>query len=217
MTQREHGEFNAQQVRQLLAPIHPSRVVASDGKGNAHVAQQDITAHLIRVFGFGGFDTDVVSLDLLFEHNRPDQNGKPSQRWNVGYRAVVRLTVRDEHGREVCHYEDGSTGVGENLKLGEAHDLALKSALSLAKKRCAVNLGDQYGLSLYNKGQRTALVIGTLVQPLDPTEDGVHADVQDGVPQQEVDGATEDAPQRLEGPTEQRRVTAADLKRGDDK
>lgn len=206
------GEFSARQVRQLLQPIHPRRVVGDDGKGNAHVAQQDITAHLIRVFGFGHFDTEVVELSLLFEHNRADNAGKPSRRWDVGYRATVRLTVRDEHGYEVCHYEDGSTGVGENLKLGDAHDLAMKSALSLAKKRCAVNLGDQFGLSLYNKGQRTALVIATLVEPTDDdTANG--ADVQGGVPQQEVDGHREDAPPTREQQPD-RRVSASEITGG---
>jgi hypothetical protein len=76
----------------------------------------------------------------------------------------MRLTIRDEHGKEVCHYEDGSTATAQNQTLGDAHDLAMKSAISLAKKRAAINLGDQFGLSLYNKGQMSALVKGTLVR-----------------------------------------------------
>ena len=34
--------------------------------------------------------------------------------------------------------------------VGAAHDLAMKSAISQALKRCAANLGDQFGLSLYS-------------------------------------------------------------------
>ena len=57
----------------------------------------------------------------------------------------------------------------------------MKSALSLAKKRAAIPLGDQFGLSLYNKGQTSALVRGSLVIP-----EGVESerDVQEGVEKQ---------------------------------
>jgi recombination DNA repair RAD52 pathway protein len=156
--------FDSRQVAQLLAPIN-SRRVLKDGKGHAHVSQQDITAHLIRVFGFGSFDTKVTSVECVFEDPRCNDKGEPTGRWDVCYRAMVLLTVRDPHGVEVCHYEDGSTATAQNQTRGDAHDLAYKSALSLAKKRAAINLGDQFGLSLYNKGQMAALVINTLVRP----------------------------------------------------
>ncbi|MGX6513286.1 Rad52/Rad22 family DNA repair protein [Rhodococcus sp. SJ-2] len=182
--------FTADQIEQLLQPIRNERVLA-DGKGNAHVSQQDITAHLTRVFGFGNWDTDLLTCDLVFEEPSLDKRtSKPStSRYDVCYRATVRLTVKDPDGNEVCHYEDGSTGTAQNQKRGDAHDLAMKSAISLSLKRCAKSLGDQFGLSLYNKGQRTALVKGTLVRP------GVEApkDVQDGVEQQVSLGTDETA------------------------
>lgn len=176
--------FTPEQVDQLLQPINPSRVLA-DGKGNAHVSQQDVTAHLIRVFGFGNWDTELLSCDVVFEDPR---DGKG--RFDVCYRATVRLTIKDSEGNEVCHYEDGSTGTAQNQKRGDAHDLAMKSAISLALKRCAKSLGDQFGLSLYNKGQRAALVRGTIVHP---RGDEAPKDVQDGVPQQVSLGVDETA------------------------
>lgn len=175
--------FNAKQVEQLLRPIHPSRVL-KDGKKNNHVSQQDVTAHLIRVFGFGNFDTEVLRDELVFEDARTDNSGKPTGRYDVCYRAKVRLTVRNAEGDVVCRYEDGSTGTAQNQSRGDAHDLALKSAISTATKRAAKNLGDQFGLSLYNKGQMDALVRGTLVGAT--VEDD--KDMQDGVPQQLSDG-----------------------------
>lgn len=172
--------FTRQQVEQLLRPINRNRVL-QDGKGHSHVSQQDVTAHLIRMFGFGSFDTDVVTVECVFEHPRTDQNGKATGRWDCCYRALLRLTIKDQDGREICHYEDGSTATAQNQTRGDAHDLAYKSALSLAKKRAAINLGDQFGLSLYNRGQLTALVMGTLVMPDGETAE---QDVQEGVPQQ---------------------------------
>lgn len=176
--------FNPKQTLQLLQPIHKSRVLL-DGKNHPHVSQQDITAHLIRIFGFGNFDTDILETTCVFEQQRSDDKGMPNNRWDVCYRAKVRLTIRDEHGNEVCHYEDGSTATAQNQTRGDAHDGAFKSALSLAKKRAAVYLGDQFGLSLYNKGQMTALVKGTLVLPAveeDKEEDDT--DVQADIEQQ---------------------------------
>lgn len=175
--------FNDMQTRQLLQPIRSSRVL-KDGKGHPHVSQQDITAHLIRVFGFGNFDTEVLNVECVFEEERADKvTGKMTGRWDVCYRALLRLTVKDGKGLPVCHYDGGATATAQNQSHGDAHDLAYKSALSLSLKRASINLGDQFGLSLYNKGQMTALVRGTLVMPPDPTEEKAD-DVQDGVEQQ---------------------------------
>jgi recombination DNA repair RAD52 pathway protein len=187
--------FNAQQTLQLLQPIHQSRVVL-DGKGHPHVSQQDITAHLIRIFGFGNFDLDIIETRCLFETNAIDkQTNEPKpDRFDVCYLAKVRLTIRNAEGDIVCHYEDGSTATAQNQTRGDAHDLAFKSALSLAKKRAAVYLGDQFGLSLYNKGQMRALVKGTLVLPAveeDADEDQI--DVQDDIEQQVSLGDREEA------------------------
>lgn len=183
--------FNAQQTLQLLQAIHPSRVLL-DGKNHPHVSQQDITAHLIRIFGFGNFDTDILETACVFEQQRSDDKGMPNNRWDVCYRAKVRLTIRDADGNEVCHYEDGSTATAQNQARGDAHDGAFKSALSLAKKRAAVYLGDQFGLSLYNKGQMNALVKGTLVlPPVEEDADEEPIDVQDDIEQQVSLGESE--------------------------
>lgn len=169
--------FSKEQIQQLLKPINTKRVLA-DGKGHSHVSQQDITAHLIRMFGFGGFDTEVLNVECVFEDERV-KDGKPTGRFDVCYRALLRLTVRDTDGKVVCQYEDGSTATAQNQTRGDGHDLAYKSAISLAKKRAAINLGDQFGLSLYNKGQTSALVMRTLVGADVDAED-----LQDGVEQQ---------------------------------
>lgn len=172
--------FTRAQVDQLLQPIHTNRVLR-DGKGHSHVSQQDVLAHLNRVFGFGNWDIQVLNVELVFETERRLKDGAPTGRWDVCYRAMARLTVRDPEGREICHYEDGSTATAQNQTRGDGHDLAYKSAISLSKKRAAIHLGDQFGLSLYNKGQTKALVIGTLVLP---EGDVAAADVQADVPEQ---------------------------------
>ena len=190
--------FAADQVAQLLKPINGARVL-SDGKGHAHVSQQDILAHLIRVFGFGNFDIEVMEADCIFEQERADANGVGTGRYDVCYRALVRLTIRDRAGQKVCQYENGSTATAQNQSRGDAHDLAYKSSISLSVKRAAIALGDQFGLSLYNKGQRTALVRG--VVGLGATATGT--DVQEGIEQQVALGHDEtDVPLTFGEPTD---------------
>ena len=172
------GAFAPEQVKQLLAPINPKRVLTA--QGHSHVSQQDITAHLIRMFGFGGFDIEVLDASLIFQTQRTnDKTGELLPKWDVCYRAMVRITVRNPDGVRVAVYENGSTATAQNQSHGDGHDLAYKSAISLSIKRAAIALGDQFGLSLYNKGQMTALVMKTLVGAEAPA-----GDVQDGVSQQ---------------------------------
>lgn len=178
MFETTRGKFSQAQVNQLLQPIRPNRVLQA--QGHSHVSQQDITAHLIRMFGFGNFDIEVMSIECIFEEPRANAQGELTGRWDVAYRALVRLSIRNEHGEPVAFYENGSTGDAQNQTRAGGHDLAYKSAISLSIKRAAIALGDQFGLSLYNKGQLDALVIRTIIGG----EDSLTGDVQDGVAQQ---------------------------------
>ncbi len=159
----DRGRLSADQVTVLLQPIRANRVYTAQGQ--SHVPAYDITAHLTRVFGFDGWDKEVVALDLVHEHVQGE--GKGARAW-VTYRCVLRLTVRDMNGLVVKVIEEAATGSAQNQPgVGDAHDFAVKNAVSYALKRCAKDLGDQFGLSLYNKGNRGALVGKTLVSRAD--------------------------------------------------
>lgn len=194
-----------QQVDALLRPIHPSRVL-QDNKGMAHVSQQDIRAHLTRIFGFAGWSDELLDLTLIREAPGKDKQGK-DKGWAVTYRATVRLTVRDPQGRSLASYDDVGTGTSPNLPtVGDAHDFACKVAVSMALKRAATNLGDGFGLSLYNKGQRSALVKGTLVVP---EGEGTHVeDVPEQVSMGHDDAGSVEEPER---PAERTRPTTPAL------
>ena len=151
-----------EQTAYLLQGIHPSRV-SRDPKGFAHVEAWEIRRTLIRVFGHGGWSTDLQDMTLVKE---VEQTAGDRSRWTVIYRATVVLTVRTADGRELCRYH--GTAIGEAVNqpsLPDAHDMALKSADSQALKRAAVNLGDQFGLSLYNDGATEPVVKRTLASP----------------------------------------------------
>lgn len=184
--------FTREQVEQLLRAINPKRVLQAEGQ--THVAQQDIRAHLTRIFGFDGWDKEILELRCVRDTaiTLPAKNGKPERQVPaVTYLCRMRLTVRDPSGTVAKVSEDVGTGTSPNLpSYGDAHDFAAKNAVSYALKRCATDLGDQFGLSLYNKGQTAALVGRTLVMPGDDTPAG---DVEADVPQQVSMGDSEDS------------------------
>ncbi|MEU9578786.1 Rad52/Rad22 family DNA repair protein [Streptomyces chilikensis] len=160
-TSHTQNRFSPYQLRMLHGGINGNRV--RNLRGMSHLEAWDVRRQLIRVFGFGGFSIDTVSLDLVSE--RESKTGERS-RWTIVYRAQVRLTLFTPDGRKLTHFEDAAAGDAVNQpSLGDAHDLAMKTAVSQALKRCAVNLGDQFGLSLYNNGSPEPVVVFSAAHP----------------------------------------------------
>ena len=148
------------QQEQLLKPINPTRV-GKDGKGFSHLEAWDVRAHLNRIFGFLNWSAELKSLELVFEQET-QRDGKA--RWSVCYRATVQLTVST--GYQFATYTEAAAGDSQNNpSRADAHDMAIKTAESQAFKRAAVNLGDQFGLSLYKDGTTSAVVRDTLIKP----------------------------------------------------
>ena len=144
------ADLTPQQIATLLAPINPTRV--QHLRGQSHVEAWDVRRWLNRIFGFGGWSDETMELVCVSE--REINPG----RWTVVYRAQTRLTVRTVDGRTISWWDDAAMGDSRNQpSLGDAHDMAMKTALSQALKRCAVNLGDAFGLSLYNDGSPKAV------------------------------------------------------------
>ncbi|MFF0630358.1 Rad52/Rad22 family DNA repair protein [Streptomyces sp. NPDC004296] len=151
-------DLTVEQVKTLLAPINPSRVQTL--RGQSHLEAWDVRRWLNRVFGFGGWSDETLELAPVAQ-----MEINPG-RWTVVYRAQVRLTVKTTDGRVLTAYDDAAMGDSRNQpSLGDAHDQAMKTALSQALKRCAHNLGDAFGLSLYNDGSRQAVGIWSAAHP----------------------------------------------------
>jgi hypothetical protein len=155
------------QVARLSKAIDPSHVESKQGL--SYMAQHEVRAELTRIFGYGNWDTQVESMDLLYETqlNQGDPqypakgNGKPY--WVVCYRASVRMNIRDYQGKHVASFLEYHAE--ENAPLpnrGEAHAMAITSVESYAMRRAAIGLGDRLGLGLYDGGKILPLVKGTL-------------------------------------------------------
>lgn len=183
--------FTPAQTEILLRGINASRIEKRKQAGMqlSYLSQADVRAHLIRIFGYGNFDLETLHTELAYEEH---DDGK----WRVGYRVTMRLTVRGVDGRH-CVYSETAVGSSSLPQRGEAHDMAMKTASSDAMKRCAINLGDQFGLSLYQQGQTAPLVKATLVLP-DAPESPVKAPVAAEQPQHaQEDTPADTAPENL--------------------
>ncbi|MFF9507317.1 Rad52/Rad22 family DNA repair protein [Streptomyces sp. NPDC014724] len=162
------ADLAVEQVKTLLAPINPSRV--QNLRGQSHLEAWDVRRWLNRVFGFCGWSDETLELACV------SQVEINPGRWTVVYRAQVRLAVKTLDGRVISTWDDAAMGDGINQKsLGDAHDQAMKTALSQALKRCAVNLGDQFGLSLYNDGSRAAVGLWSAAHTAPKTAESVEA------------------------------------------
>lgn len=146
--------LSREQIEELLRPISKDRV-STDGKGFAHVEAWDIRRTMNRIFGFANWSARVEQMELVSEREVQTRQGKPA--WNVVYRARCVLDVGDD-GFLGATYAEWAAGDATNPTLADAHDQAIKTAESQAFKRCAVNLGDQFGLSLYRNGSTDATV-----------------------------------------------------------
>ncbi len=149
--------LTTEQYEQLLAGLNESRVAKRSGGGGrqlSYLESWDVKAHLIRIFGFGGWSADVLESSLAYE----EKNGN---NWSVGYKVVLRLTIPTLD----CTYTEAAVGSAQLPQRGEAHDMAIKTGESDALKRAAINLGTQFGLSLYNNGSMRDVVIKTLAVP----------------------------------------------------
>lgn len=190
-----------EQIAVLLAPIKEHRV-GRDGKNFSHVEAYELRAHLNRILGFARWSEDVTTQECVFESSEV-KTGKSNREyiaWTVCYRSLVRLTVCAPDGTVLATYTEGATGDAQNQpSRADAHDLAAKTSASQAFKRCCMNLGDSFGLSLYRKGSLEALVKVTLVNGQGGTAGSHEGDVQDAAPvtfrspDPEPDGATHGA------------------------
>lgn len=152
MTHTPHQPLSDQQLGKLLSDIHPDRVEKKQGM--SYVAAYDIKATLIRIFGFGGFSSELIESEILRAEQVPQVNNKDKSNWAVTAKATVRLTI-PQLG---AVYTEAAIAGSKQPDFTESADMALKSAESDALKRAAIFLGTQFGLSLYNDGATKDIV-----------------------------------------------------------
>ena len=161
-----------QQLEQLFAPLNLSRVHTSDKVFGEYLEQQDVRAHLIRIFGFAGWDKEVRYTREHLEHVEwKGKSGETRDGWDAAYTSHCRLTIYDAQRNVVSVHEDAGAGESTHQpSAGAAIDLAIKAAVSDSLKRACTDMGNQFGLSLYQdkiNGQVCASIVGRSLGHMD--------------------------------------------------
>lgn len=164
----DQSNLTPSQLAVLVQPINNNRVKSRSvsGRQQSYVEAWDIKAMLIRVFGFGGFSVEVLESKILDirEDGRQgvyqsgEKQGQTKTPYVMAY-AQVRLTIFGVGPQgQAAVYTEAAVGTNDGWTIGDVADNAIKSAASDALKRCAINLGTQFGLSLYQNGSRQDVV-----------------------------------------------------------
>ncbi len=157
--------LTTEQINELKKAIEPQRVKSLEGF--SYIEIWDVRRLLNVIFGFAGWSADTTEMILISEDQVKTKTGRDAYR--VIYRAKCSLRIEDTFG-DGASYTEWAAGTSINPSRADAHDNAIKNAESGALKRCAVNLGDQFGLSLYKDGSTEATVIETLTEEFTDTE-----------------------------------------------
>jgi hypothetical protein len=148
------------QLDRLLTPVRPDRI--ENKQGLSYVPAHEVKAELTRVFGPGNWDHTIHDVRLLWEIDTYDE-GKKKTFYRACYLCACTLRVRDYEGNQIATITEYHAEANSNLPdRGEAHAMALTSVESYALRRAALDLGDAFGLHLYNNGSPAPLIKGTL-------------------------------------------------------
>jgi DNA recombination protein Rad52 len=142
--------FSGAQLELLGQDLDQSRVrhrQAPDGAEIAYVEGWFVLAEANAIFGYAGWEREIVHFERVFELRRVDET-------SCGYVARVKITVRA--GQERLARE--GTGFGQAIARnpGDAHELAIKAAETDATKRALATFGNRFGLGLYGKEANSA-------------------------------------------------------------
>ena len=138
--------FNEEQKKLLNQKINKDNVSFRNGGGGqqlAYVESWHVIQEANRIFGFDGWSCETLEAGLVSESK--DSYGNSI----FSYIAKVRVTV----GNVIREGYGSGHGRGGKMTDGEKHESAIKEAESDALKRAMKSFGDQFGLSLYDKGK----------------------------------------------------------------
>lgn len=162
------GMLTFEQIDQLVLAINPAYVAQKNN--NSYLSQHQARAEMNRIFGYLNWDSEVEEMKFAYEEIITDQNDPrwPKEKDRVtpkrsstgayyltAYEGVVRVTIRDLWGMPLAtyreyHFEENAI----QPQRGEARGLAITSVASYALRRALINMGDRFGLGLYNRGSQ---------------------------------------------------------------
>lgn len=134
-------------TKQLLEkPLRPDAISEREQSGRkfkyieGHFAIREAN----RIFGFDGWYQRIDELKLVQQETKTSTTSGNENHW-IGYTCVVTIMVGDVSRQDV------GFGQGIDKDLGQAHESAIKEAVTDAMKRAMRTFGDPFGLALYDK------------------------------------------------------------------
>lgn len=141
-------EMTMAQKNQLDAPLQQSHVVkptSKFGPKGDYIEGWHAIAEANRIFGYNGWSYQIVELKPCHE---PFLAGDPAKEtWRVGYICTIDVCALGVTRQDVGY------GSGAAKGIGDAHEGAVKEAVTDALKRTLRTFGNQFGLALYDKTQ----------------------------------------------------------------
>lgn len=133
--------FDDKQKAELAAKLEASFVKPPPkGKYGSYIEGWRVISEANRIFGFDGWSYSVDALTVTNSGLKGDNHA-------IGYLATVTVTAGGVSRQDVGH------GQGHSRSEGDAHDSAVKEAVTDALKRCLRTFGNPFGLALYDKAQ----------------------------------------------------------------
>lgn len=134
--------------------IDASRIAIRDKM--SYIEAYDARATMIKIFNYGGWSYNIVDSDIVqIERDVPRSGGG-----TVNFRVTAKVQSNLYIPQLEASYSGVAVASQSGSQIGEVADFAIKTADSDAFKRCAMNLGTQFGLSLYNNGSLSDVVGG---------------------------------------------------------
>lgn len=152
--------FTDNQIELLNEPLLKEDVKTRDGTGNtklSYLASYHVIAEANRIFGFDGWDSEILSLSQVdkTEYEKPPYKAgdDPKQMVSISYLCKLRVTIKageTTSTREDVGFGNGVAGATA-YGVGSCIELASKEAVTDALKRCLRYYGNKFGLTLYDK------------------------------------------------------------------
>jgi len=152
--------FTEVQKNLLSEPLSKEDVKTREGTGKtqlSYLASFHVIAEANRIFGFDGWDSEILSLTQAdkTEYEKPAYKAgdDPKKMLSISYLCKLRVTVKA--GDKTVVREDVGFGNGvagaTAYGIGSCIELASKEAVTDALKRCMRYYGSKFGLTLYDK------------------------------------------------------------------
>lgn len=158
--------FTKEQIKQLNEPLLKEDVKTREGAGKtklSYLASFHVIAEANRIFGFDGWDSEILSLTQAdktnYEKPAYKAGDSPQPMVSISYLCKLRVTIKagdTTTTREDVGFGNGAAG-DTAYGVGSCIELASKEAVTDALKRCMRYYGNKFGLTLYDKDDNTLL------------------------------------------------------------